>query len=538
HFLSTTNDVISVSGYLAGDHLIPHRISRPSPIVIFPARPLPSLNDIVVRDITPNYVRFDTASHNIESLRASKAKGGFAYFTGYVTDIEPNLSFDDSTIPHSYGGILDSTDLGPALTQTAGSVEWKGQLSFSDHYGAAGIHRPIGGIYRQNNDFTLIIEFNATGGKVSGFAANIDSGVPGAIIPGDPNNTGLDIYLEGTFDKNGAISGKSLHYEFASDEYAGNLDTEIARLALLSRGQRGERIGDLSGLIGSHGAVGVFQRENAEGDGGGGFIVAPPASVSRTILEDYEAWQASFDSAPATTITSAENRFLSDSDTVFANLTTEPNGAGTTAPVTTLNLSTTLYNGNALAGRTGNSVSFANGYFNDAGNTTRSFHATIDATADLGATLPVWQAGQTVTAVWKGVFAARVGNGTQTNADFDLTVDFRNRQIWAEVPVVADPRLVYRLSGVFPVDLDGVIIGTVIRTDTVSGNENPFGRLPEDPYPPAILNGLIGEHGAIGVFISGSRADNVSVLTDGTGDAGYVGGFVACPYAGNQCSSR
>ncbi|MCA8835428.1 MAG: hypothetical protein K8953_10125, partial [Proteobacteria bacterium] len=195
HFLSTTNDVISVGTDSATDYLITDRVRGQEGF----------RRVTVVTPLIPNYVRFDTASHNIEPLRASDAIGGFAYFTGYQTYTNDSGTRQDDSTPRSYGGILDSTDLGPALTQGAGTAMWKGQLSYSDN--DPNVNGGLAGIYRQNNDFTLIIEFNATGGKVSGFAANINSSVPGTIVKDKEVLPGLDIYLEGTFDKNGVISG-------------------------------------------------------------------------------------------------------------------------------------------------------------------------------------------------------------------------------------------------------------------------------------------------------------------------------------------
>ena len=172
-----------------------------------------------------------------------------------------------------------------------------------------------------------------------------------------------------------------------------------------------------------------------------------------------------------------------------------------------------------------NSVSFANGYFNDTNNTTRSFHATIGADADLGATLPVWQTGQTASAMWNGKFRAESGDGTTTNVDFDLAVDFENRAVEAFVPITPASITHYHLRGEFPVGLKGAIIGTVDRGDFTDSNR----LLPTGDNTPGVFTGLIGEQGAIGVFISGSRATAGSALIGGTGDTGYAGGFVANP---------
>ena len=494
HFLTTKNGVISRGSKDPGHSFIREvgtvnrHITEENP------------DNRVAREAT--YVRFGKGNDIGDGTI-----GGFAYYTGFISTREPlsdggRVSVRETV--QSYTGILDDTNLGAPLTETTGTTaQWKGQIGYSDFVS--------GGFYNLVVPFDLNITYTDTGGKIDAFIMNIGESNPATFL----ENT--EFYLEGTFDLRGVIYGYTLLENRADAAAAASRLRAIVNAEIYDLNSYEERggitasLGILTGLIGEKGAVGVWYRPNPDSSGSGGFIAAPSAPV----MEHYAAWQDSFASTPATTITSAENRFLSDSDNIFDNLRTEPNGGATPAPITTLNMDANV----------NNSVSFANGYFNNAGNTIRSFHATIGADADLGAVLPVWQTGQTASAMWNGKFRAESGDGTTTNVDFDLAVDFQNRAVEAFVPITPASITHYHLRGEFPAHLDGAIIGTVDRGDFTDSNR----LLPTGDNTPGVFTGLIGEQGAIGVFISGSRATAGSALIGGTGDTGYAGGFIANP---------
>ena len=494
HFLTTKNGVISRGSKDPGHSFIREvgtvnrHITEENP------------DNRVAREAT--YVRFGKGNDIGDGTI-----GGFAYYTGFISTREPlsdggRVSVRETV--QSYTGILDDTNLGAPLTETTGTTaQWKGQIGYSDFVS--------GGFYNLVVPFDLNITYTDTGGKIDAFIMNIGESNPATFL----ENT--EFYLEGTFDLRGVIYGYTLLENRADAAAAASRLRAIVNAEIYDLNSYEERggitasLGILTGLIGEKGAVGVWYRPNPDSSGSGGFIAAPSAPV----MEHYKAWQASFASTPATTITSAENRFLSDSDNIFDNLRTEPNGGATPAPITTLNMDANV----------NNSVSFANGYFNNAGNTIRSFHATIGVDADLGAVLPVWQTGQTASAMWNGKFRAESGNGTTTNVDFDLAVDFENRAVEAFVPITPASITHYHLRGEFPAHLKGAIIGTVDRGDFTDSNR----LLPTGDNTPGVFTGLIGSQGAIGVFISGSRVGTGSALIGGTGDTGYAGGFVANP---------
>ncbi|MCA8834372.1 MAG: hypothetical protein K8953_04730, partial [Proteobacteria bacterium] len=128
------------------------------------------------------------------------------------------------------------------------------------------------------------------------------------------------------------------------------------------------------------------------------------------------------------------------------------------------------------------------------------------------------------TAIWNGTFGA-IGGASNVNVvadkDFELEVTFGNTpnaagSVEAFVKTDADPRGInphYHLKGTY--DSRGVISGTV----DFGGFDAGGGRMQTTPRDPnGTLSGLIGQEGAVGVFISHAN-----------GDTGYAGGFIAGP---------
>ena len=134
-----------------------------------------------------------------------------------------------------YAGILSGTDLGAPVTQTQGTATWNGEIGSSN--------------YRINGDFTLKIYFEEA--KVEGFAAK------------EGTNSGHKyLYLRGGFDDYGVIRGHTRYGVFANGSRPALADTVAFN-------------GQLRGLIGSSGAVGVFISDSNVGGYSGGFVVAP-----------------------------------------------------------------------------------------------------------------------------------------------------------------------------------------------------------------------------------------------------------------------
>ena len=81
----------------------------------------------------------------------------------------------------------------------------------------------------------------------------------------------------------------------------------------------------------------------------------------------------------------------------------------------------------------------------------------------------------------------------------------------------------------------GLITGTV-RYGTFSATEINFNRAPKrfptsDRTSGGVLRGIIGQDGAVAVFISGNTLGTDDTQTTTTGQSGWAGGFVVNPTA-------
>ncbi|MCA8834527.1 MAG: hypothetical protein K8953_05515, partial [Proteobacteria bacterium] len=232
--------------------------------------------------------------------------------------------------------------------------------------------------------------------------------------------------------------------------------------------------------------------------------------------------------------TTFQNQFLRGTpDNIPATavgLGSETNGTGTITP-TLLDLSPATYDNTnndtddatALGGDAKNGVGFFQGYDS---NGVRYYYAGIFNGADLGAPLSdVAQVGE-----WKGRFEV-VGGAAPVDIDFTLEVTFGAVAGFSEVAgkveafVQFASRTHYHLTGTY--DRNGVITGEVDLGNFINADKT----MPDPAGGAAArgsgtLNGLIGSNGAIGAFHSTA-----------TGERGFSGGFVACPYdtANNRC---
>ncbi len=138
-------------------------------------------------------------------------------------------------------------------------------------------------------------------------------------------------------------------------------------------------------------------------------------------------------------------------------------------------------------------------------------YAGILAGTKLG-TVPV---STTPSATWNGQFSA-IGHYF-INKDFELEIDFSTRSVEAFVQVSDDATSHFLLNGNFDATT-GVIDGTVELGD-FAGNDRTAIPLANNNRGSGMLTGLIGEDGAVGVFIKNN---------DDTGQSSnFAGGFVA-----------
>ena len=414
--------------------------------------------------------------------RSRSSRNTVVFFGGYF-DEDRDTDPARESVASFHAGIVNTADLGAPLTQTHGTATWVG------FFGVTGSN---------SKEFDLEITFGDTpdaAGKVEAFV----------------EQSGNKYYhLVGTYGINGVIRGTVDFGTF-------NTGTRVQTTPRAPNGT-------LSGLIGSSdeegkaSAIGVFI-SHAKGSTGyaGGFFAEPnPGEVTS------DDWTASFErlvppppvgNSPSPTI--KENQFLQ-----FRNFVTEAQNVftNTTGPDTVLPVNLA-----PSGGFTVNRPLFFSGYFDDGkGNSDsraseRSYYAGFSNAIDLGAPLTA----ETATGEWRGRFQA-IGQEVAVT-EFELKVTFGDTPDAAgsvEAFVNQSGDNYYHLNGTY--DSNGVITG-----DVDFGAFNTGTRDQTAPRAPnGSLTGLIGQVGAVGAFVSHA-----------TGDTGYAGGFVACPYdnTNNQC---
>ncbi len=165
-----------------------------------------------------------------EGEQTGDASDGVAFFYGSIAG-EPN----------GYAGILAGTNLGEVPDESTPSATWNGQF------------RVIGN-YFADKDFKLDINFR-------------DESVEAFVQVRDEDDP-LHFLIKGDFDRNGVISGT-----VELGDYTGNDRTATP----LDNDDRGS--GQLTGLIGVEGAVGVFIKNPTDKadnfNFAGGFVAAP-----------------------------------------------------------------------------------------------------------------------------------------------------------------------------------------------------------------------------------------------------------------------
>ncbi len=206
------------------------------------------------------------------------------------------------------------------------------------------------------------------------------------------------------------------------------------------------------------------------------------------------------------------NQFLKNLDTAADAARTF--GTRTSRPFVSITLASVRKGGLDLDGEAADGVaSFGSTYNNRYG-----YHAGILSTTDLGKPLTAESA---PTGEWKGIFETTGPSRFKTKQDFTLTVTFTAGQDHVgEVDAFVINNSgsdYYHLTGNF--DDNGIIKGDVDFGRFRNGNSGEKGT---GTRYPGRLQGLIGEQGAVGVFIFG---------TTNSARGNYAGGFVARPAA-------
>ncbi len=379
-----------------------------------------------------------------------------------------------------YAGVLAGTDLGTPITETITSAIWTGKINAVTNDARVGL---VG------TDFNLVINFN-------GGTRTVNAMVHVGFAP-------RYFSIDGTFDEKGVIEGTVTYGETTGTGDNIAFDVDHATYSP----------GNLTGIIGVDGAVGAFYNDNANPAAGGGalkysggFVVLPPRLVA-----NYADWLGSFSPAPPATLTAGENQFLAGGT---AGLSTS---GATNATPDSLTIASARYEGEKLGG-TGNINDGVAFFYDTVSSGNYNYYAGLLSDTNLGA-LITRPAG--TTAKWRGQLKAFRDAGTiatddteaTDNTGFVLDITFTGNTGSIESYAEVGTGIYYHLDGTY--NAQGVISGTVERGIFIFTGETltGFGTSSD-----GILTGLIGEQGAVGVFIA-----------DDDADPAYVGGFVAAP---------
>ena len=409
--------------------------------------------------------------------------GGYAYFRGYAG---PSRGYT----AHYYAGILSNTDLGAPLTQTSGSVYWKGDASYG-HSNGSGADRSM----------ILKVTFGDDG---QGNAGRVNS-----TINADLMESRFD--LEGVFNHQGVISGTATLIRNETTAWRNKkAGTQIS--------------GVLSGLIGQKGAVGAFHgkrkaSDTAVGTFGGGFVAVANFVNASPVTPDWvttEDWLASFSPGLAATPNYLNKNYFLRGTRTGLN-TGEYKESGLSPRVYSLTLADVTLNGSASDG-----VAFFKGGLDIIEIELSEYaYAGILSDTDLGAPLTP----SSGTASWQGKFISAFNDKNTVDfirRNFTLEIDFDNAgsgnagKITAVIDATTDTTTdtEFEIDGVF--NSQGVISGVVSTIRTLPFPEES---LSDNRYRNrGLLTGLIGEQGAIGAFVSLPHIRS-----------GFAGGFVAVP---------
>ncbi len=364
---------------------------------------------------------------------------------------------------HSYNtGVLSGTDLGAPLTETSGKAHWNGRF------------QTIGN-WHVSKDFVLEIDFDdkSTPGSVAGIEAFVQ------------NYRDYYFHLDGSFNNKGVITGNIEHSEFID----GDRNDPTGHISQ----------GKVTGLIGQEGAVGGFYSDRFAG----GFVATPYAVKVQ--------WLNRFDTPPSvapdtSSVSALKNQFLQGTidGLDFGDIKKRTQGRVTDPDLGILNLSEAEYDGSTLDGDDKDGVAFFRGKFNRSRN---YYYAGILSATNLGA--PVTQTQGTAT--WNGEIGS---SNYRINGDFTLKIYFEEAKVdgfAAKKGTNSGHKYLY-LRGGF--DDYGVIRGHT-RYGVFANGSRPA--LADTVAFNGQLRGLIGQGGAVGVFISDSNV------------GGYSGGFVVAP---------
>ena len=373
-----------------------------------------------------------------------------------------------------FAGILSGTDLGRTLASTNVAMEWNGRIRAHNN--------------TIDKDFKLKITFNGSSshiGEVEAFVQRASSSY---------------YHLKGNFDSSGVITGTVDLGNFTSGNKSRPTGTRYG--------------GELRGLIGAEGAIGAFIAKN-NGDQGyysGGFVASPnairyasynfgsPLNVTTyprghgIIRSPYVKTVTDFSSLTVMQLNRDATRNYIAAEIVNLNLSIPFAGKRGTGDS---NDGVYFFRGSPCSyGETGYQGQFSSC---TATTTTQSYFAAVNPNTNLGPVLDQTSG----SAIWHGKFMSYFATDGVVFRDFNLNVNYGTQRISASVSFPHnDSAYTYNINGTY--DNHGVIRGGVNIAGAVTPNTG--------------LVGLIGQHGAVGAFVSThSSAPTLD----------FAGGFVA-----------
>ena len=393
-----------------------------------------------------------------ENDLGGEAADGFAYFRGHIAPANKS---------YYYTGILSGTDLGAPLTEQPTSMLWRGYIRLTG----------FGGL---NKHFDLTVNFGA-GSQMGG-------GTLSAFVPFGSANTTLNYKIDAEFNADGLIiTGDATNPNILYDDFTnGNPD--------MPAGSVDRHTGILSGIIGEQGVVAVFiSNPHSEPSYvfSGGLVAAPIQGTS-----GFLKWANSLATFPRF-VPTTENQFLQGTATGLHTKGTRASQLNNAKPtVTTVTLAD-----KGLGGQAADGFAFFDGYSGQ-----QHYYAGILSGTDLGAPLTR----QPTNTVWRGHIA--LSGFATVNKSFDLTVDFGAGSQTGGGTIAAFVKVFnnndvshYKIDAEF--NADGVIVPVAdsIVYDEFTGGE------PDSPTMASLrhtgmVTGLIGEQGAVGVFIGSTMS--------------------------------
>ncbi|MCA8836044.1 MAG: hypothetical protein K8953_13265, partial [Proteobacteria bacterium] len=431
---------------------------------------------------------------------AGEASDGVAFF--YDTIASGNYNY--------YAGILSDTDLGAPITGTAETTaKWDGQLK--------AFRNNAGTIVPDDDDFVLDITFAGNTGKIESYV----------LIDADED---AYYHLKGEYNAQGVISGSVNYGEFMG-----------VGTARVTEGDDNSE-GILTGLIGEQGAVGAFIGGTGTKEAlvattntayVGGFVAAPyiPEADDFPRKVTFNDWVRDFGRSPppasldtSVSATDRKRQFWAGGTEA---LDTTGTGSIATATPYGLTLASAMYNRAPLT-TTGDANDGYGLLVDTVATNNYVYYAGILSGTDLGAPL-IQTSGKFD---WHGQIQITRQNRQETLSAEDFTLHIT----LGAVPGIAgsagsisgfygegtpgsltSPIREYRLAGTYYTN--GVIDGTALYT-TIIGNNEPINSS-------GFLTGLMGEQGAVGVFIAGTGTKE-SIIGAASARVAtlYAGGFV------------